>query len=58
MSNKKYHQNNRVTSEDDIPLVLSVDDLCEILSIGKNSAYNLIKSQRIASIRIGRNISL
>ncbi len=34
--------------------ILSVDDLCEILSIGKNTAYRLLKSGEIKAIRIGK----
>ena len=34
--------------------VLSVEDLCEILSIGKNTAYRLLKSGEIRAIRIGK----
>ncbi len=49
---------NNITDIEDIPLVLSVDDLCNVLSIGKNSAYALIKSKEIASLRIGRNIRI
>lgn len=35
------------------PDVLTVKQLQEALSIGKNSAYNLIKSKKIKSIKIG-----
>ena len=52
------NQTNQITNIEDIPLVLSVDDLCNVLSIGKNSAYALIKSEEIASLRIGRNIRI
>lgn len=34
--------------------ILSVEDLCEILSIGKNTAYRLLKSGEIKSVRIGK----
>ena len=34
--------------------ILSVEDLCEILSIGKNTAYRLLKSSEIKSVRIGK----
>lgn len=33
--------------------VLTVDDLCKALSLGKNSVYSLLKSGAIKSIRIG-----
>lgn len=37
-----------------LPLMLKVDDLSEFLSIGRNTAYDLVRSGKIRSIRIGR----
>ena len=34
--------------------ILSVEELCEILSIGKNTAYRLLRSGEIKSVRIGK----
>lgn len=34
--------------------VLTVNELCEILMIGKNSAYTLLGTHKIAAFRIGR----
>lgn len=34
--------------------MVNIDDLCEMLSIGKNSAYHLLKTQQIKSFKIGR----
>ena len=34
--------------------ILTVKELCEILGIGKNTAYRLLKSGEIKSIRIGK----
>ena len=39
---------------EEYPDVMSVDDLCSALRIGKNTAYKLIKSKLIKSLRIGR----
>ena len=36
------------------PDVLSVKQLCEILDIGKNTAYRLLQSGEIRSIKIGK----
>ena len=36
------------------PVVLSVKQLCEILDIGKNTAYRLLQSGEIKSIKIGK----
>lgn len=34
--------------------LITVDELCELLSIGKNSAYFLLNSGEIKAFRIGR----
>lgn len=34
--------------------ILTVDDVCSALSIGKNTLYKLLKSGIIKSIKIGR----
>ena len=34
--------------------VLGVEDLCEILGIGKNTAYKILKDNTIPNRRIGR----
>ena len=36
------------------PDVLSVKQLCEILDIGKNTAYKLLQSGEIKNIKIGK----
>ena len=33
--------------------LLSIEDLCSILSIGKKTAYNLLHSKQIKAFRIG-----
>ena len=38
----------------DFPLVLKVEELMSLLSIGRNTAYELVRSGQISSIRIGR----
>ena len=37
------------------PLVLRVEDLSQMLSIGRNTAYALVRSGEIRSIRIGKS---
>ena len=39
----------------DLPLVLHVKDLTSLLSVSHNTAYQLVRSGQIRSIRIGRN---
>lgn len=41
-----------------LPLVMTVPEMAEILHIGHNAAYDLVKSGAIRSIRIGRNIRI
>lgn len=43
---------------DNLPFVLSVQQLADVLQIGRNSAYDLVKSGQIRSIRIGRTIRI
>ena len=38
--------------------VLLVEDIMDILKVGRNSAYKLIKNGIIKSLRIGRNIRI
>lgn len=48
----------RPTSYDGLPLTLSVRELMPILSVGRNTAYELIHSGQIRSVRIGRRICI
>ena len=42
----------------EIPTLLTVEEVAAQLRIGRNSAYNLVKSGQIKSIRIGRTIRI
>ena len=42
----------------DIPLIMTVEDLMPILLIGRNTAYELVRSGEIKSIRVGRQIRI
>ena len=46
----KYHDLH------ELPVTLRVEDLMPILGIGRNTAYELIRSGQIRSVRIGRQI--
>lgn len=46
----------RPTSFEDLPLTLRVEDLMPILGIGRNTAYELVRSSQIRSIRVGRQL--
>ena len=41
---------------EELPLALSVEDLMPILGIGRNTAYELVRSNQIRSVKIGRKI--
>ena len=45
-------------SYDELPLTLRVEDLMPILDIGRNTAYELVRSEKIRSIRIGRQLRI
>lgn len=38
----------------DTASLITIDELCEILMIGKNTAYQLLKSGKIKSFKINR----
>ena len=40
------------------PALLTVKQVAEILGIGRNTAYRLIKERKIVSLRVGRNIKV
>ena len=41
-----------------LPLILSVDQLAEVLCVGRNTAYDLVRSGQIRSVRVGRQIRI
>lgn len=45
-----------ITSADDLPLMLTVSDVSKILGISMNTAYDLVRSGAIKSVRVGRQI--
>ena len=42
----------------DLPMTLRVEGLMPLLGIGRNTAYELIRSGQIRSVRIGRQIRI
>ena len=52
MENSRYH------SIEELPLILTVDDLMPVLCIGRNTAYDLVRSGQIQSLRIGHQIRI
>ena len=49
---------NKYRSFDELSLTLRVEDLMPILGIGRNTAYELVRSGQIRSIRIGRQLRI
>lgn len=45
-------------SFDELPLTLRVEDLMPILGIGRNTAYGLVHSKQIYSVKIGRQLRI
>lgn len=45
-------------TEDNLPLTLSVPEVSEILRIGRNSAYRLVRCGKIRSLKIGRQLRI
>ena len=43
---------------DELPLILTVEDVQNILRIGRNTAYGLARSGQLPSIRIGRQVRI
>lgn len=49
---------NKYRSLDNLPVTLRVEELMPILGIGRNTAYELVRSGRLRSIRVGRQIRI
>ena len=49
---------SKYRSYDELPLTLRVEDLMPILGIGRNTAYELVRSKQIFSVKIGRQLQI
>ena len=49
---------NNYRSFDGLPLALRVEDLMPVLGIGRNTAYELVRSGQIRSIKVGKQIRI
>jgi excisionase family DNA binding protein len=49
---------DKVRSFDELPVTLRVENLTTILDIGRNTAYELVRSGQIRSVRVGRQIRI
>lgn len=43
---------------DSLPIVLSVPELAAVLQIGRNAAYDLVRTGQIRCVRIGKTIRI
>ena len=43
---------------ENLPITMRLEELMPILGIGRNTAYNLVRSGQIFSIRIGRQLRI
>ncbi len=46
------------TDLNDLPLSLRVEDLMPVLDIGRNTAYSLVRSGQIRSVKVGRQLRI
>ena len=49
------NKNDISTSREQLPMVLRVDELMPVLKIGRNAAYDLVRSGKIKALRIGNS---
>ena len=54
----KQRMNTTVQFSENLPMTFRVQDLMSILGIGRNTAYRLVRSGEIRSIKIGRQIRI
>lgn len=46
------------TSYESLPLTLSIEQVAEVLGIGKNTAYALVRAKKIRSVKVGRQFRI
>ena len=49
---------NNYRSFDELPLALRVEELMPSLGIGRNTAYELVRSGQIRSVKVGKQIRI
>ena len=47
---------SNITTLETLPVTLRVEELMPILGIGRNTAYELVRSGQIKSVHVGRQI--
>lgn len=54
----KNREEDYRTTTGTLPITLCVEDLIPILNVGRNTAYRLVRSGEIRSIKVGRQIRI
>lgn len=44
---------NSMKNYDELPLFLTVEELANVLGIGRNTAYTMVRTNQIANVRVG-----
>ncbi len=44
------------TSLDDLPLTLTVEEAGQVLRVGRNTAYDLVRCGKLRSVKVGKQI--
>ena len=47
-----------ITNFNDLPLALTVTEAGHVLRVGRNVAYELVRSGQLRSVRVGKNIRI
>lgn len=45
-----------MTRYDEMPDLMTVDEVCRLLRLSKNTVYDMIRGKEIPSIKVGRQI--
>ncbi len=46
------------TSLDDLPLTLTVEEAGQVLRVGRNTAYDLVRCGKLRSVKVGKQIRI
>ncbi len=52
------NKNNKITTLDEMPLILTVRDIEKIMGISKVKAYELVRTEGFPVIKVGRRITI
>lgn len=55
MQNEIYHEYLEECKQEQVPVVLTAAEVMDILGVGKNTVYRLLKSGKLHGVRIGRS---